>query len=157
VRSLEADGRREPGTIKPSRVRKLLRQHWLDCVTLRDGVGATTRLRWQAAAPDALWHGDICHGPALTLGGVRTPIRIYGMLDDCSRYIVALEARASERESDMQRVLTRALHLHGKPDVLFPDYVPRNMVRHDERGYACEVLERYPVPILCKRTSFCSL
>jgi transposase InsO family protein len=121
VRTLEADGRLEPGTIKPGTVRKLLREQGLDRVAVRDGVGATTRLRWQAAAPDALWHGDVCHGPTLTLGGIRTPIRIHGMLDDCSRYTVALEAHVSERELDMLHVLTRSLRVHGKPDVLFLD------------------------------------
>jgi len=121
VRTLEADGRLETGSIKPSTVRKLLRQHGLDRVAVRDGSGAKTRLRWQAAAPDALWHADVCHGPTLQLAGVRTPIRIHGMLDDCSRFVVALEAHASEREQDMLHVLTRALRLHGKPDVLFLD------------------------------------
>lgn len=121
VRTLEADGRLEPATIKPSTVRKLLRQQGLDRVAVRDGTGAKTRLRWQAAAPDALWHADVCHGPTLQLSGTRTPIRIHGMLDDCSRYVVALEAHASEREQDMLQVLTRALRLHGKPDLLFLD------------------------------------
>jgi putative transposase len=121
VRTLEADGRLEPGTIKPSTVRRLLHQEGLDRNAVRDGAGAKTRLRWQAAAPDALWHGDVCHGPTLQLGGVRTPIRIHGMLDDCSRYVVALEAHASEREQDMLHVLTRALRIHGKCDVLFLD------------------------------------
>jgi len=128
VRTLEADGRLEIDTIKPSAVRKLLRQEGLDRVAVRDGSGAKTRLRWQAAAPDALWHADVCHGPTLHLAGVRTPIRIHGMLDDCSRYVVALEAHVSECEQDMLHVLTRALLLHGKPDVLFLDYVPRNII-----------------------------
>ena len=121
VRTLEADGRLEVGVIKPSTVRKMLREAGLDRAAVRDGAGAKTRLRWQAAAPDALWHADVCHGPTLHLAGVRTPIRIHGMLDDCSRYIVALEAHASECEEDMLHVLTRALRLHGKPDVLFLD------------------------------------
>lgn len=121
VRTLEADGRLEVDSIKPGTVRKLLRQKGLDRVAVRDGSGAKTRLRWQAAAPDALWHADVCHGPTLHLAGVRTPIRIHGMLDDCSRYVVALEAHDSEREQDMLHVLTRALRLHGKPDVLFLD------------------------------------
>jgi transposase InsO family protein len=121
VRTLEADGRLQIGTIKPSAVRKLLRQEGLDRVAVRDGSGAKTRLRWQAAAPDALWHADVCHGPTLHLAGLRTPIRIHGMLDDCSRYVVALEAHQSECEQDMLHVLTRALRLHGKPDVLFLD------------------------------------
>lgn len=121
VRTLEADGRLEAGTIKPGTVRKLLRQEGLDRIAIRDGASPKTRLRWQAAAPDALWHGDVCHGPTLRLGGVRTPLRIHGMLDDCSRYVVALEAHAQEREEDMLRVLIRALRLHGKPDVLYLD------------------------------------
>jgi putative transposase len=121
VRTLEADGRLEAGTIRPGTVRKLLRQEGLDRIAVRDGAGSTTRLRWQAAAPDALWHGDVCHGPTLWLSGVRTPLRIHGMLDDCSRYVVALEAHANEREQDMLRVLIRALRLHGKPDVLYLD------------------------------------
>lgn len=121
VRTLEADGRLEAGTIKPGTVRKLLRQEGLDRIAVRDGAGVKTRLRWQAAAPGALWHGDVCHGPTLRLGGVRTPLRIHGMLDDCSRFVVALEAHGSEREEDMLRVLIRALRLHGKPDVLYLD------------------------------------
>jgi transposase InsO family protein len=121
VRTLEADGRLEAGTIRPGTVRRLLHQEGLDRIAVRDGAGPKTRLRWQAAAPDALWHGDVCHGPTLRLGGVRTPLRIHGMLDDCSRYVVALEAHAQEREEDMLRVLIRALRLHGKPDVLYLD------------------------------------
>jgi transposase InsO family protein len=121
VRTLEADGRLDEGAVKPGTVRKLLRQAGLDRIAVRDGSGPQTRLRWQAAAPDALWHGDVCHGPTLRLGGVRTPLRIHGMLDDCSRYVVALEAHASEREEDMLRVLIRALRLHGKPDAVFLD------------------------------------
>lgn len=121
VRTLETDGRLEPGTLKPGTLRKLLRQEGLDRIAVRDGQGPKTRLRWQAAAPDALWHGDVCHGPTLQLGGIRTPLRIHGMLDDCSRYVVALEAHASECEEDMLRVLIRALRLHGKPDMIFLD------------------------------------
>jgi transposase InsO family protein len=121
VRTLVADGRLEAGTISAGTVRKLLRQEGLDRIAVRDGAGPKTRLRWQAAAPDALWHGDVCHGATLLLGGVRTPLRIHGMLDDCSRFVVALEAHAQEREEDMLRVLVRALRLHGKPDVLYLD------------------------------------
>jgi len=121
VRTLEADGRLECGRVKPSTVQKLLRQAGLDRIAARDGAGATTRLRWQAAQPDALWHADVCHGPTLTFGTTRTPVRIHGMLDDCSRYGVALEAHDSETEADMLRVFIRALRTHGRPDVLYLD------------------------------------
>jgi transposase InsO family protein len=121
VRTLEADGRLDAGTVKPGTVRKLFRQRGLDRVAVRDGSGPKTRLRWEASAPDALWHGDVCHGPSLLVGGVRTPLRIHGLLDDCSRYVPALEAHAHEREEDMLRVLVHTLRVHGKPDVLFLD------------------------------------
>ncbi len=121
VRTLEADGRLDAGTVKAGTVRKLLRQQGLDRIAVRDGASPKTRLRWEASAPDALWHGDVCHGTALQIGDVKTPLRIHGMLDDCSRYVIALEAHAQEREEDMLRVLVRALRKHGKPDGIYLD------------------------------------
>jgi putative transposase len=85
------------------------------------GAGAHTRLRWQAERPGALWHGDVCHGPALVVASKALPLRIHGMLDDASRYIVALEAMHSERELDMIGLLARAGRRHGFPDALYLD------------------------------------
>lgn len=121
VRTLEDDGRLEQGALKPGTLRKLFRQQGLDRIAVRDGAGPKTRLRWEASAPDALWHGDVCHGPMLLVRGVKTPLRIHGMLDDCSRYVVALEAHTQEREEEMLRVLVRALRTHGKPDLIYLD------------------------------------
>ena len=121
LRTLEADGRIERSKVSASTVRKLLREQGLDRVALRDGKGPKTRLRWQTALPDALWQGDVCHGPTLTLGGKRTPIRIHGLIDDYSRYLVALEAHPTEREDDMLGLLVRAIRIHGKPDTLYLD------------------------------------
>jgi transposase InsO family protein len=121
VRTLEADGRLEHGLVKPGTVQKFLKQAGLDRIAVRDGAGATTRLRWQASQPDALWHADVCHGAPLIVDDTRTPVRIHGMLDDCSRYGVALEAHDSETELDMLRVFIRALRTHGRPDVLYLD------------------------------------
>jgi putative transposase len=121
LRTLEADGRIERGKVSASTVRKLLREQGLDRIALRDASSPKTRLRWQTALPDALWQGDVCHGPTLTLGGRRTPIRIHGLLDDYSRYLVALEAHPTEREDDMLGVLVRAIRVHGKPDTLYLD------------------------------------
>lgn len=121
LRTLEADGRIEHGKVSPSTVRKLLREQGLDRIALRDGKSPKTRLRWQAALPDALWQGDVCHGPTLTFNGKRTPIRIHGLLDDYSRYLVALEAHPTEREDDMLGLLVRAIRIHGKPDTLYLD------------------------------------
>jgi transposase InsO family protein len=45
-----------------------------------------------------LWHGDVCHGPTLRIGKTTRPLRIHAMLDDASRFVVALEALHAERE-----------------------------------------------------------
>jgi transposase InsO family protein len=121
LRTLVADGRMQPGTVSPSTVRRLFRQEGLDRVALRDSAGSRTRLRWQAERPMALWHGDVCHGPALSVGGKAVPLRVHALLDDASRYVVALEAHHSEREVDMLGLFVRALRRHGRPDALYLD------------------------------------
>jgi transposase InsO family protein len=124
LRTLVADGRLAREAVSESTVRRLYQAAGLDRVPLRDGSGARTRLRWQAAEPGALWHGDVCHGPALTIRGQSRPLRIHALLDDASRYVVAIEARHTEREVDMLALLVRALRKHGAPDVLFLDNGP---------------------------------
>jgi transposase InsO family protein len=120
LRTLQADGRLSPGAVSSSTVRRLYRAHGLDRRP-RESPGATTRLRWQAERPGALWHGDVCHGHVLQLGGVARPLRIHALLDDASRYVVALEAHHAERELEMLGLLVRALRRHGPPDALYLD------------------------------------
>jgi hypothetical protein len=69
----------------------------------------------------ALIHGDVCHGPSLRIDGRVRPLRIHGLMDDASRYVIALEAHHFEREVDMLGLLVRALRRHGKPDALYLD------------------------------------
>ncbi|HET6344266.1 MAG TPA: DDE-type integrase/transposase/recombinase, partial [Myxococcota bacterium] len=68
-----------------------------------------------------LWHADVCHGPTLKFEGVSVPMRIHALLDDASRYIVAITAFSSERESDMLALLVQALRSQGAPEVLYLD------------------------------------
>jgi len=121
LRTLVADGRLAAGTVSPATVRRLYVEHGLDRVPMREGGGQRTRLRWEAASPGALWHADVCHGPALTVDGQSRPLRIHALLDDASRFVVAIEARHTERETDMLEILVRALRRHGPPDVLYLD------------------------------------
>lgn len=120
LRTLRADGRLGP-EISSTTVRRLYREQGLDKVPQRDGKGPTTRLKWQAERPDALWHGDVCHGPTLTIAGRKTPVRIHALLDDASRYIVAFAVEKDEKEETMLRLLVRALRLYGAPDALYLD------------------------------------
>jgi putative transposase len=118
VRTLVAQGRLRQGAVSASTVRRLLAQAGLDKVSLRRSPGETARLRWEASHPGALWHGDVCHGLALPDG---RPLRIHALLDDKSRYVVALEARTSEREEDMLSLFLAALRRWGRPDSLYLD------------------------------------
>jgi transposase InsO family protein len=121
LRTLILDGRLDKSALSPATLRRFYVEAGLDRVATRDGSGPTTRLRWQAEQPGALWHGDVCHGPAILVGDKRMPLRIHGMLDDASRYVVALEAHHQEREIDMMSVFLRALRRHGSPDCLYLD------------------------------------
>ena len=121
LRTLVADGRLQADAVSPATVRRLFVERGLDRVPLRDGAGAHTRLQWQAERPMALWHGDVCHGPALLVGCQRKPLRIHAMLDDASRYIVAIEAHHTELEADMLGLLVGALRRHGLPGALYLD------------------------------------
>ena len=119
-RTLVADGRLAHDAISPATVRRLYHEQGLDKRSLRVAAGAPGRLRWQAERPGALWHGDVCHGPAIRVAGVSRPLRIHGLLDDCSRYIIALEAHHTER-SRHARPLRRRVNRHGRPDALYLD------------------------------------
>jgi transposase InsO family protein len=121
VRTLVLDGRMVQDAVSAATVRRLFAERGLDRVPLRDGAGAHTRLRWQAERPNALWHGDVCHGTSLRIGGVLRPLRIHGLLDDASRFVVALEAHHSEREIDMLGLLVRAARRFGLPDAFYLD------------------------------------
>ena len=122
LRTLIADGRLGQDEVSEPTLRRLYRDYGLDRVAQRDGEGRRIRLRWQAESPDALWQGDVCHGPALDIGGRKEPLRIHALLDDHSRHVVALEAHHTERETDMVVVLVGALRRHGAPGVLYLDY-----------------------------------
>lgn len=121
LRTLVAEGRLPQGAVSETTVRRLFEEKGLDRVSLRQGVGGKQRLRWQAEHPGALWHGDVCHGSALVTGTQTTPVRIHALLDDASRYVVAIEAMAQEREVDMLALLVRAVRRHGPPDALYLD------------------------------------
>ena len=122
LRTLENDGRLQKGAVSASTVRRLFAEAGMDRVGLRlGGHTGRARLRWQAEHPMALWHGDVCHGPALYIDGKARPLRVHALLDDASRYVIALEAHHAEREVDMLGVLVRALRKHGPPDTLYFD------------------------------------
>jgi transposase InsO family protein len=122
IETLVVEGRIDKDAVSPSAVRRLFAARGLDRRTLRHGPDAKQRLRWQAERPGALWHGDVCHGAQLvTASGEKKPVRIHALLDDASRYVVAIEAMHQEREIDMLSLLVRAIRKYSPPDALYLD------------------------------------
>ena len=136
LRTLVLDGRIAKGAVSVSTVARFYRDAKLPRGARPSGH---TRLRWQAEHPGALWHGDVCHGPALRVGQTTKPLRIHALLDDASRYVVALEAHHTEREDDMLDLMLGALRRHGRPDALYLDN--GSTYRGDVLQLACERLE----------------
>jgi transposase InsO family protein len=123
VRTLRADGRIGP-EVTACTVRRMFCEKGLTrCVAVdgNGGHGGKTRLKWQAERPSALWHGDVCHGPTLTLGDRRVHVRVHALIDDASRYVLALRVACDEREETMLSLFTQALMEHGKPDAIYLD------------------------------------
>jgi putative transposase len=123
LRTLVAQGRLQSGAISESTVRRFYQERGLDRRTLGSGSeGGKVRLRWQAERPMALWHGDVCHSALVSCeGAASSPVRVHALLDDASRYVLAIEAMAQEREVDMLSLLVRAVRRHGPPDALYLD------------------------------------
>lgn len=121
LRTLILDGRIDKDTLSESTLGRFFKEKGLDRAALAPRGHTRARLRWQAERPGALWHGDVCHGPNLRIAGTSHPVRIHALLDDASRYVVALEARSTEKESDMLELLVSALRRHGAPDALYLD------------------------------------
>jgi putative transposase len=119
--TLVDEGRLEQGKVSEPTVRRLYAAYGLRRRAARPDREPTTRLRWQAESPGALWHGDVCHLTQCQVGGKTTPVRIHGLLDDASRYVVALEAHTTEKEVDMLGMTVDALRRHGKPKALYLD------------------------------------
>jgi len=120
--TLAADGRLDAGKVSAATIRRLYRQEGLTRLAAKkEELGTKTRLRWQTMRPDALWHGDVCHGPTLVVGERRMPVRIHALMDDHARYVVALRVASTEKEQDMLDLLVAALRTHGKPDALYLD------------------------------------
>lgn len=121
LKTLARDGRLAQGAVSATTVARLYREAQLPRGVRQDGH---TRLRWQADHPGALWHGDVCHGPALRIGQTTRPLRVHALLDDASRFVVALEAHHTERECDMLGLMLAAVRRHGAPDGLYLDNGP---------------------------------
>lgn len=140
LRTLVTDGRLQKGIVSAATLRRLYVDAGLDRCTLRMlGKGSRERKRYAAEYPGQLWHADVCHGAKLKVAGRAVPLRIHAILDDASRAIVAIRACDNEREVEMLSLLTEAVRLDGKPEVLYLDN--GSTYRGDALATACGRLD----------------
>jgi transposase InsO family protein len=112
ARCLERDGVACPAC---STVHEILRRHGR---IVAPAGGAAASQRFEKPAPNLLWQMDFKGHIPLSGGGRCHPLTI---VDDHSRYAVALEACANEQASTVQGRLQRTFRRYGLPDAFFVD------------------------------------
>ncbi|MBC8451497.1 MAG: DDE-type integrase/transposase/recombinase [Planctomycetes bacterium] len=119
--TLEDDGVIVRGSVSAQTLRRLYRRHGLSRRGKLKGGVESGRYRWEAKYPGDLWHADVCHGPTLVVGDRRIPVRIHAILDDSSRYVVALRVHSHEREVAMLDLVLEAVRSYGASRRLYLD------------------------------------
>lgn len=120
--TLALDGRLARGTISAQTLRRLYRGHGMTrIVRSKANRPMGERRRWEAEHAGQFWHADVCHGKSLLIDGKRVPVRIHAILDDKSRYIVALRVTDNEREVVMLELMLQSLRNFGAPKTLYLD------------------------------------
>ena len=111
----------EAGALSPATLRRLYAKAGISRATPGRPELHKARRRWEADRVCRIWHADVCHVWVRTADGEAFKAYVHGILDDHSRYVVALHAAPAETENDLLCVLTEALLRFPAPDVLYVD------------------------------------
>lgn len=139
VRTLVARGLVAKDATSVTTVQRLFRERGLDRVSLQAAAPGERRRRWSCEHPNELWHADVCHGASLRVDDRSVPLRIHAMLDDASRFVVAIRALPTEREADMLALLVDTARMLGLPERLYLDN--GSTYRGDTLAIACARLD----------------
>ena len=113
ARVLADAGREAPA---PSTVTEILRRHGCAIGAFRGGAPAFRRFEHEA--PNDLWQMDFKGHVALASGARLHPLTI---LDDHSRYCIALAACENQKTETVQQVLIQCFRRYGLPRTLITD------------------------------------
>jgi transposase InsO family protein len=100
----------------PSTITAILRRHG----ELMTAVGQKTWKRFEHAEPNALWQMDF-KGEVPFGGGQLHPLTV---VDDHSRYAVALQAADNQRRQTVQSAMQAVFERYGLPEVILTDNGP---------------------------------
>lgn len=96
--------------LAPSTTNSVLRRHGL--ITPEASRAATAWRRFEHDQPNALWQGDFKGHFPMMVGRCHA----LTVLDDHSRFNIALVALDNERRDDVQKALQEAFCCYGLPD-----------------------------------------
>ncbi len=115
---LERAGTVARGTLSRSAIHRLLRQHGLSRVA---APVPEEHRRYGAEQANAIWYGDVMHGPTVTVNGRRRKVYLVSLMDDASRLIAHSAFCLGETALDIESVLKQAVLKRGLPRKLVVD------------------------------------
>jgi transposase InsO family protein len=115
---LERAGTVARGTLSRSAIHRLLRQQGLSRVV---APVPEEHRRFVAEQANAIWYGDVLHGPTVTVNGRRRKVYLVSLMDDASRLIAHSAFCTGETALDIESVLKQAVLKRGLPRKLVVD------------------------------------
>jgi putative transposase len=115
---LERAGTVARGSLSRSAIHRLLQQHGLSRVA---APVPEEHRRFVAEHANAIWYGDVMHGPTVTVKGRRRKVYLVSLMDDASRLIAHSAFCTGETALDIEGVLKQAVLKRGLPRKLVVD------------------------------------
>ncbi len=116
---LERAGTVARGTSSRSAIHRLLQQHGLSRMA---APRPEEHRRFVAELANAIWYGDVMHGPTVTVKGRYRKVYLVTLLDDASRRIAHSAFCLGETALDIEGVLKQAVLKRGLPRKLVVDH-----------------------------------
>lgn len=76
---------------------------------------------FEMACRNAMWTGDVLHGPLVLVDGEAVRVKVFGFIDDYSRLSPHLEGYADERLPALEDAFQKGISKYGIPDQVFLD------------------------------------
>ena len=120
---LESSGMISRGAASRSAIHRLLQQQDLSRPT-GSASNPEEHRRFVAEWANAIWYGDVMHGPTLALKTGRCKVFLVSLMDDASRLIAHSAFCTNETALDIEGVLKQAVLKRGLPKKLVVDNGP---------------------------------
>lgn len=117
-----ANGVLAEGAISLPNLRRMYAQNGLTRTSKKPRhLRARDRRRWETDRICRVWHTDVCHVRRRKADGGVEKVYVHAILDDHSRFIVAIKVCEGETENDLLELLVEALLRYPAPEVFYVD------------------------------------